>query len=111
MVTIKLDKERHLRLALRGMLAYEKMIGKSLFKGFDIKTMSTREISVLLWACSIDEDRELKYEDFIDIVEVGHIPELTEAVSQCILESFPDTKGKERGTSPLAQKSRRLRSG
>lgn len=92
LVTIQLDKERHLRLTLRGMLAYESLTGKSLFKGFDVKKLTMKDVTILLWACLIDEDRELRYEDFIDMVDIGDIPRLTDALSQCIVISFPDTK-------------------
>ena len=104
MATITLDKERHLKLTLRGMLAYEELTGKSLLSGFNPKTMTTRESMALAWCCLVDEDRSLTYEAFIDMVEVADIPKLSEAVSQCIVESFP---AKEESTDRPLARSRR----
>lgn len=101
MVTVKLDKERNLRLTLRGMLEFEKLTGGNLFKGFDMKKMTLKERTALLWACLIHEDKELKYDDFIDMVDLGNINMLADAVAQCINESLPDIKER---ASPLAGK-------
>lgn len=104
LVTIQLDKERHLRLTLRGMLAFETLTGQSLFKGLDLKKLTMRDVTALLWACLIHEDKELKYEDFIDVVELSDLPRLTEAVSQCIVQSFPEVEeGKEAPLVPGPQ--------
>jgi len=106
LVTVQLDKERHLRLTLRGMLAYETLTGQSLFKGFNPQKLNLREITSMLWACLIHEDKELKYDDVIDMVEIGDIPTLTKAISRCIVESFPDVKeGEEAPLVPSPQSS------
>ena len=97
MVTVKLDRERHLSLKLRGMLLYEEMTGKSLLRGFDMKSLSTKEMAALFWACLIHEDKTLTFEQFKDIVDLGDIQGMTAAVAQCIVESFPD---KEKSTEP-----------
>ena len=104
MVTVQLDRKRQLKLTLRGMLAYEQQTGKNLLKGFDIKSMTMADFTALMWACLIYEDKELTYEAFLDMVDVGDIATLTDAVSQCIVESFPD-KGESKG-APLARKRR-----
>lgn len=101
MVTVQLDKERHLRLTLRGMLEFEKVTGGSLFKGFDMKKMTLRETVALLWACLIHEDKELKFDDFIDMVDLSNMNMLVDAVAECINESLPDIKEKSR---PLVKK-------
>ena len=100
LVTVQLDKERHLRLTVRGMLAYQAVTGKSLIKGFDPENLDLKEITALLWACLIHEDKELTYEDFIDMIELGDIPKFSSVISRCIVESFPDTKEDEE--APLA---------
>ena len=104
MVTVQLDKERHLRLTLRGMIEFEKLTGGSLFKGFDMKTMTLKERTALLWACLIHEDKELQYDDFIDMVDLGNINMLADAVAECITQSLPDIK---ESASPLAKKRSR----
>ena len=103
MVTVTLDRERHLKLTLRGMLAYEEQTGISLLEGFNFKDMSLRSFTALAWACLVHEDKELTYESFIDTLDFADVPKLTEAVSQCIIESFPDKEEK----APLAGKRRR----
>lgn len=101
MVTVQLDKERHLRLTLRGMLEFENLTGGNLFKGFDMKTMTLKERTALLWVCLIHEDKELKYDDFIDMVDLSNINMLADAVGECINQSLPDIKEK---AGPLAGK-------
>jgi len=101
MVTVKLDKERHLRLTLRGMLEFEKLTGGNLFKGFDMKKMTLKERTTLLYVCLIHEDKELTYDNFLDIVDLGNLKKLSNAVGECIIESLPDIK---ESASPLAKK-------
>ena len=101
LVTVQLDKERHLKLTARGMLGFQTLTGKNLFGGIDLKDMEGKEFISLLWACLIHEDKELKYDDVLDMVEIGDIPGLTRAISRCIVESFPEAKGGQ--GAPLAQ--------
>jgi len=103
MVTVKLDKERHLKLTLRGMLAFEDKVGVNLFRGFDLKEMTLRQKAILLWACLIDEDRELTFEAFIDMVDRSNLNALTDAVGECIIQSIPDAK---ESADPLAVKEK-----
>ena len=103
MVAIQLDKERHLRLTARGMVAFEEKTGKSLLRGVDLGTMTAGELVALAWACLIHEDKELTYDAVLDMVEIGDMPMLAKAVSECVVESFPE---KEEGTgAPLAERS------
>ena len=45
LVTIKLDKERHLRLTLKGMIEFDKATGRNLLKGFVLKVLSIEEVA------------------------------------------------------------------
>lgn len=101
MVTVQLDKERHLRLTLRGMLEFETRTGGNLFKGFDMKKMTLKERTALLYVCLIHEDKELTFDNFLDIVDLSNINMLADAVGECINESLPDIKEK---TCPLVKK-------
>ena len=100
MVSVTLDRERHLKLTLRGMLAYEEQTGISLLDGFNLKGMTMRDFTALAWACLVHEDMALTYDAFVDMVGLEDIPKLTEAVSQCIIESFPDKETSK--DAPLA---------
>jgi len=101
MVTIKLDKERQLKLTLRGMLLFEEKTGNSLFKGFNVSKMPFKDVVTLLWVCLIHEDKELTYDQFVDMVEMSRIKELTNKCMACITESLPDIK---ESAAPLVKK-------
>jgi len=103
MVTIVLDKERRMRLTLRGMIAYEEATGKSMLGGINTTAMSSKDLCTMAWACLIHDDKDLTLDTFIDSIEFGDIPRLVEAVSKCIVESFPD-KGESK-EAPLADRS------
>jgi len=106
MVKVKLDKERHLRLTLRGMLKFEEATGIHLFKDFK-KTMTEltlEQTTVLGWACLIHEDKDLTFDEFQDFVDLSNINKLSDAVQQCIIESLAEKKSKD-SAIPLAGKS------
>lgn len=100
-VKITLDKERTLRLSLKGMLEFEKITGKNLLKGFNLKDLSLQGSAALMYACLLHEDKELTYDDVLCMVDVGNIEEVTTAVVKCINQSIPKTD-----KSPLAEKPR-----
>ena len=90
LVTVDLDKPRHLRMTLGAMIAYEQATGKSLLKGFNLKKMTLREVSVLFWACLLHEDRKLPLDTFLwEIMDVGNLSKMSmmKAVADCINES------------------------
>ena len=101
LVKITLDKERRLRLTLRGMLEFEKLTGRNLFKGFKIQDLDLKENAALIWACLIDEDKELKYDDVLDMVDISNFTLALQGVMDCIRQAFPEPKVSER---PLAKK-------
>jgi len=101
LVTITLDKERHLRLSLKGMLAFEKLTGKNLLKGFKFKELSLGDTAAMLWACLIHEDKELTYDDVCCMVDFKNLEAVMESLTQCLLGSYPKSEGTE---SPLAEK-------
>lgn len=103
LVTIKLDKERHLRLTLKGMIEFQKLTGKNLLEGFSLKDLALEDVAALMWACLIHEDKELKYDDVLCMVDLSNIMAVTEAVTACILQSLPEAE--EKSGPPLAEKS------
>ena len=102
LVKVKLDKERHLRLPLKGMLEFEKLTGRNLLKGFDLDDLSLEDSAALIWACLIHEDRELKYDDVLYMVDLSNIVGVMNAVSTCLEQALKVVKVGER---PLVQKS------
>ncbi len=83
MVTIKLDKERHMLRTMRGMKLFEEKTGKSMLRGFDVETLTTDDLIAMLWSLLIHEDRNLSFEQVetmterIDAMEV--LNKITEA--------------------------------
>jgi len=101
LVTINLDKERHLRLSLKGMLGFEKLTGKNLLKGVNFQELTLEDVAALTWACLIHEDKELEYDDVLLMVDFSNLPMVIEAVSNCMSQSLPEA---EAGENPLAGK-------
>lgn len=89
LVTLELDKERHLRLTLRGIMEFEHKTGKSLLKGFSRKDLSLEDCAALIWVCLIHEDRELSYDSVLDMVDVDNIAQVMDSVMECTGRAFP----------------------
>lgn len=104
LVKITLDKERHLRLALKGMLAFEKLTGRNLLKGFNLKDLTMEDFAALAFACLIHEDKDLTYDDVLILIDASNLPVIIEAVDKCIEQSFPEVV---KSGHPLARKSQR----
>ena len=105
MVTITLDKERKLKLTMRGMLTFEEKTGKNLFAGFNVDKMTFKEITTLLWACLIHEDKELTYDNFVDMVDMSRVRELAQKCMECISESL------EENDAPLVENPQNYQAG
>ena len=101
-VTITLDKERHLRLTLKGMLEFEKLTGLNFRKGFKFEDLDLKEITAMLWACLIYEDKELTYDDVLCMVDFDNLGTAMDALTDCLGQSLPEPKV---GGRPLAKKS------
>ena len=101
LVTIKLDKERHLRLTLKGMLEFEKLTGKNFLQGFKIKDLGLEDTAVMMWSCLMHEDKELTYDDVLNMIDFGNLEEAMDALRDCLSQSLPEAKA---GASPLAEK-------
>ena len=104
LVTITLDKERHLRLALKGMLEFEKATGLNFRKGFKLEDLDLNEIATMLWACLIHEDKELTYDDVLCMVDFSNLEITMDALTDCLGQSLPESKA---GGRPLVKKSQR----
>jgi len=102
LVTIKLDKERHLRLAVKGMVEFQKITGINLLKEFNPGEFSLEETVALVFACLIHEDRELTYDDVLCMIDISNLATVMDAVSRCLEQGLPVAKTGER---PLVEKS------
>jgi len=104
LVTIQLDKERHLRLTLKGMLEFEKLTGKNLMKGFSINELSLKDTAAMLWACLLHEDKELAFDDVLLMVDFSNLEMVMSSLMTSLSQSIPATKANKH---PLAKKSHR----
>ena len=88
-VKITLDKERTLRLTLKGMLEFEKITGKSLLEGFDFKSLSKNleVLAAFAYACLVHEDKELTFDDVLCMMDIDNLTIVSAAVVKCIGQS------------------------
>ena len=86
--TIVLDKERHMRMTIRGMKAYKKQTGEELtdLKG-SLKDAET--IIPVCWALLVWEDPELTIEAATEMLETMPIQKLMKAISECVAVDSP----------------------
>ena len=89
--TIKLDKERHLKLTLRGINEFNQITGVDILTS-DIQDFTPREMMALIWACLMWEDKELKLESIPTIIEPIDATELMNLLLECIINSMPEAK-------------------
>ena len=90
--TIVLDKERHMRLTLRGMKAYKKLTGQELT---DLKG-SLKEVETIIpvcWALLVWEDKDLTIEAATEILETSPLQKLMKAINECVAADAPLTQG------------------
>lgn len=102
LVKVKLDKERHLRLTLKGMLEFEKLTGINLLKGFNLSELTLEQSAALIFACLVHEDEELTFGNVLCMIDVSNLITAMNAVSVCLEQSLPKAKA---GGRPLVQKS------
>ena len=100
LVTVKLDRERHLRLTLKGMVEYERLTGKNFLKGFNFQELTLEDTAGILWACLLHEDKELTFDDVLCMIDLENITVVMEALADCINQSLPEV---EAGESPLVE--------
>ena len=99
MIKIKLDKERNLRLCMKGILAFQEETGHNILKGFQFNPSDMKTLSALLWSCLIHEDKDLKLDDVLVMLDLSNMVEAFEAVQKCMTESLPTGE-----PSPLVEK-------
>ena len=102
LITIKLDKERHLRLTLKGMIEFRNVTGKDLLQKFNLKDMSIEDSAALLWACLIHEDKELAYDDVLYMVDLSNITKVMTALQESVEQALTKTE-EETNSNPLVE--------
>lgn len=84
-VTVKLDKERHLKFTLNSLILVEDLTG---LKVTDFKDnnegMSLKYVRALLYAGLKWEDKDLTEEQVGDIVEICNMEEVTKKIDEAM---------------------------
>ena len=93
-VPIMLDKERHLLLTFRGMMAFKKATGKDLRDDKVIKVLAKgaeiEDMEALLWACLLHEDRDLKLEDVGFMIHTKNMFDVLKALNEMFTIAVPE---------------------
>ncbi len=107
LVTIKLDKERHLRFAMRGMVEFDNRTGRNALKGLNLKDLSLEDTGLLLWCCLLHEDPTLELDSVLNMVDLSNLLEIVEAITTCLNQSLNSAKGAEKSPLPKRPRSQR----
>ena len=108
LVTIQLDKERHLKLTLGGMREYFELTGKDILsKGINLFELPPGDLQKLFWVCLKHEDKELTEEAVGELFDAKNVVDSSMLLLEAIKLSLPDSiKSKEaKDTSPLGKKT------
>jgi hypothetical protein len=98
-VTITLDRERHLRLGLRAMRAFEQETGKSI-RSINAATMTDTQRVVLLWAALLHDDKELTLDQAITLFD-DHLEDLGQLADKVV--EMQKASAPEADTAPLVE--------
>jgi hypothetical protein len=94
LVTIQLDKERHLKMTLGGMKRFKDETGIDLLRdGLNIKTLTEEQIIAFIWACLLHEDRKLTAEDVGFMLDATKVQEISEKIVEIWGASVPESTG------------------
>jgi len=104
-VTIMLDKERHLKLDLNAMVAFQEETGKNLFSQKSIELlandMNPKDLRAMLWACLLHEDEKLTLKQVGSLLEVGNLQQVMEKLTEAWTAAIPT--GEVTDKAPLAE--------
>lgn len=108
LVTIHLDKERHLKLTLGGMREYLELTGRDILtQGIDLFKLPPADLQRLFWICLKHEDKELTEEMVGELFDTKNVITDLLLLFEAIKLSLPDSiKPKEaKDKSPLEIKT------
>jgi len=84
MVSIQLDKGRHLLRTFPGMKLFEEKTGKSMLTGFNVDDCKVEDFIALLWSLLIHEDENLTYEMVEEIVKTVDAVEIIKQIAETL---------------------------
>lgn len=104
LVTITLDKERHLKYGLKSLKAIEMKTGKSALTNEFWAVPSATNFSILLWAGLLHEDPKLTLEQVDELVDTySSLDALYSSIAEAWGASMPEPSSEgEKSESPLS---------
>jgi len=102
-ITIKLDKERHLKFGLKALKSIEKASGQSALSGEFWSVPTATNFSILLWAGLLHEDPELTIEQVDELVDnYSSLDVLYTSIAQAWGAAMPEPDNEGENGSPLS---------
>ena len=82
MITVMLDKKRHIRFPLNALEKFEDVTGLKIFDMPAPTEMTIKQFKAFLWAGLIHEDETLTIEQVGDMIDSGNLDKVTAAVNK-----------------------------
>lgn len=90
---VTLDRERELAVNLNSLGEFEEITGKRFFSPNAFESFTTKDYTVLIWACLKEEDPELTMEQVGKMVDIPSLSKIITAIGNFAKEG--------ESTSPL----------
>lgn len=93
---LELDKKRTFMLNFHAMRRVEEEYGLNLLSGEGFKNISSKNLTLLLWAGLIHEDEELSVETVDDLINDYGFDAITRVLSDLVDDMFPAARKKRK---------------
>lgn len=93
-VSIKLDRERHLKFGLRAMRAIQEKTGKNPLEGtlWSEEKPDVNDFIIFLWAGLLHDDPDITIDQAISLAdEHSNLPELIQTIYDAFARSMPES--------------------
>ncbi len=93
-ITVMLDKERHLKLTLGAMLAFQEATGKNLLdykvtSGMG-KKMTLEDLRAMLWSMLRHEDKAITLDEVGDFIDISNMASIAGAIAETWKAALPE---------------------
>lgn len=89
LIPVMLDRERHLKFDLNAFAELEDLYGDINTAFEAMQKGSIKAIRAMLWAGLVHEDKDLTLEKVGEMVHLGNVNEVMNAITQAISEAMP----------------------
>lgn len=91
-----LGKRRLFKYGLRGATAIEQKLGVSMLELGKLPKMGITELSILMWAGLLKDDKTLDYDQFLDALDLDELLEkFAPIITDALKRSLPDLEEAE----------------